>query len=66
MVMRVDESGGDDFAVAIDHCRASWHVDILADLRYQISYNEDVGILKGSHVIGIVVVEDGLCRLGGL
>lgn len=58
MMVGVDEAGGHNLAMAIDHRGARRHLNILANLRDQFPCDEDVGVLEAGHMIIVVVVQD--------
>ena len=58
VVVCIDESWGDDFAVAVDGSGGSWWIDVRFDLSDGIAFDEEVGVLEGGYgVVGVVEQE---------
>lgn len=66
MVVGVDESWGDDFAVAVDFSGGSWWTNVRFDLGDGVAFDEKVGVLEGGYgVVGVVGQEGAALKEHG-
>ena len=58
MMVRVDETGRDDFVGAVKGFGVGWCCEICSDLVDFVVYDEDVGVSEGGDGLIFVVIED--------